>query len=178
MLVASELYSSILGFMPSGSSWTQGSPQSLLITKCAEGLVDAFKASTVSPGPCNPSSPTPHSHSVSLNGAAAQAKIESCGFTGLANSLASAMNLGISGYLSGVCFFSVAPDGCPIHSHSFGLGGSASGLSSAMRPASFNGQYASSYLNAIASAVYSYIPLNVFVSTVSHGAPLGLHTLS
>jgi len=178
MLIASELYSSIIGFMPAGSHWSQGSPQSILMTKCAEGLVDAFNAATVSPGACNPSSPTPHSHTVMLNGAALQAKIESCGFTGLASNLSASMNLGVSGYLSGVCFFGIAPDGCPPHSHLFGLGGSVSGFSSAIHPASFNGQYVSGYLNAIASAVYSYIPLKISISTVSHGAPLGSHTLS
>lgn len=176
MLSSSGLYSSIISYMPAGAQWPAGSPQSMFITKCAEGLVGTFQAGVTTPGTCNPQSPVPHTHSVALNGGILQTKLAECGFTGLTNTLSATMAAAVSGYLSSNTQFSIFPNGCPPHTHTLTFSCSASGLSSAMRPGFLNGQYASLYLNAIANGILTYIPTHVIVSIVSH--PAGLHTLS
>ena len=177
MLCSEDLFFSITDNMP-GASWEPGKPQSIFLDKCAQGFVAAFTQGVVSPGPCSPTNPTPHTHTVMLNGSTFSSTMLSCGFGALTPTLIAHMTQGVVGLLSNSIQFSIAPDGCPPHNHILSIACTTAALANTLRLGVLAGSQASIYFNAIAQGVLTYIPDHISVGIISHAAPPGLHVLS
>lgn len=170
MLHASDLYSSIISYMPPGSVWEQSKPQGLFIQKLSEGVVNSFEAATPMIGPCGATPPYPHIHTISIPSAPISSKLASCGFTGQANTMIDTIANSIAGVLAPSIILSVM-DGCTPHTHAFTVGVSASSLASNMLPGGLTGEYAFSYVSGIAQGVIMYIANSMQITSVVHPAP-------